>query len=278
MLRVACPKCGRNYEAGNDFAGMKVTCKNCQTEFCFPEDAELNRQIELAKQDANEKGIEFNADFTVLKRYPAELDFSSYDIPGCVTSIWKNSFKDCSKLENIKIPDSVTSIGKNAFRGCSKLENIRIPDSVTNIGSCVFWGCEMLTSMIIPNGVTSIGVGAFPLSLPLFLAEGNKSFLLENGVLFNRNKTILLRCPDKTNYIIPDGVTSIGRGAFSNCSKLTSMTIPNGVTSIGSGVFWDCENLKNVTIPDSVTSIGENVFRGCPCENWVKRNYGHLYK
>jgi hypothetical protein len=40
-----------------------------------------------------------------------------------------------------------------------------------------------------------------------------------------------------TSVIIPDGVTSIGIGAFSNCGALTSATIPNSVTNIGVGAF-----------------------------------------
>ena len=36
---------------------------------------------------------------------------------------------------------------------------------------------------------------------------------------------------------IPQGVTSIGGSAFSNCTSLASITIPQGVTSIGSSAF-----------------------------------------
>ena len=68
---------------------------------------------------------------------------------------------------------------------------------------------------------------------------------------------------DIKTVIIEEGVTSIGRSAFSGCSGLTSVTIPNGVTSIGNYAFNGCSGLTSVTIPNSVTSIGEGAFYGC---------------
>ena len=40
--------------------------------------------------------------------------------------------------------------------------------------------------------------------------------------------------------IIGDGVTTIGKSAFDDCSALTSVTIPNSVTTIGDGAFFFC--------------------------------------
>ena len=58
-------------------------------------------------------------------------------------------------------------------------------------------------------------------------------------------------------------VTSIGEGAFCNCTGLTSVTIPNSVTSIGGSAFTMCTGLTSVTIPNSVTSIGRGAFYSC---------------
>jgi len=57
--------------------------------------------------------------------------------------------------------------------------------------------------------------------------------------------------------------TSIGDSAFRSFARLTSVTIPDSVTSIGERAFYYCTGLTSITIPDSVTSIGEYAFEGC---------------
>ena len=70
-------------------------------------------------------------------------------------------------------------------------------------------------------------------------------------------------CSDLTSITIPKGITSIGYGTFRHCSSLTSITIPEGVTSIGEKAFDDCEGLTSITIPEGVTSIGDRAFSYC---------------
>ena len=62
---------------------------------------------------------------------------------------------------------------------------------------------------------------------------------------------------------MPDGIESIGPGAFFQCKNLRSVTLPDSVKSIGSTAFFGCDSLSSITIPDSVTSIGEDAFFGC---------------
>lgn len=62
---------------------------------------------------------------------------------------------------------------------------------------------------------------------------------------------------------VGSGVTSIGNGAFSECSSLTSITLPANMTSIGDEVFAECSMLTSITLPAGLTSIGKKAFYGC---------------
>ncbi len=63
-----------------------------------------------------------------------------------------------------------------------------------------------------------------------------------------------------TSIVIPEGVTTIGAGAFQNCTSIESITLPSTLTSIGDKAFYNCINLKEVIGGENLTSIGREVF------------------
>ncbi|MDE6088497.1 MAG: leucine-rich repeat domain-containing protein, partial [Oscillospiraceae bacterium] len=136
-------------------------------------------------------------------------------IPHGVTRIGESAFRDCKSLTNITIPDNVTEIGKSAFENCRNLASIMISGSVTRIGDEVFYGCESLTN--------------------IHVSDKNKNFCSCEGVLYNKDMTLLVKCPakQKTEFIVPDSVTSIGDSAFRGCKILTTITIPDRETILG---------------------------------------------
>ena len=71
------------------------------------------------------------------------------------------------------------------------------------------------------------------------------------------------QCSGLTSIVIPNSVTSIGRSAFESCSGLTSITIPNSVTSIGMRAFFRCKGMNSVEISSSLTNIDNQTFYQC---------------
>ncbi len=164
-------------------------------------------------------------------------------IPSGVTSIGNNAFNGFTGLTSIEIPSSVTSIGQSAFEYCTSLTSIEIPSSVTSIGDEAFAYCRSLTSIVVYEGNT------------VYDSRNNCNAIIENA-----SNTLIAGCK---NTIIPEGVTSIGMGAFEGCTGLTSIEIPSSVTSIGDDAFLSCDGLTSIEIPSSVTSIGDYAFTNC---------------
>ena len=163
-----------------------------------------------------------------------------------------------------------------AFRGCSSLTSVSIGNSVTSIGTSAFTNCNNLIFISVESN--------------------NLNYTSENGVLFNKSKTMLVQYPiSKTDarYILPSSVTTIGESAFRNCryltsveisknvktietnafagcSGLTSVKISNCITIIEYATFYNCSNLTSVKIPNSVITIGDYAFAGCSGLTFVK--------
>ena len=196
-------------------------------------------------------------------------NLTSVTIPDSVTSIGSYALRGCRSLTSITIPDSVTSIGSYAFYYCSSLTGVTIPDGVTRIEFGVFRECGSLASITIPEGVVYIGSDAFTNCVSLtgiWVDVKNQRYYSDDfGVLFNKQQTQLIQAPGKItgNYVIPDGVTSVGSYAFYNCEGLTGIRIPADISKIETSTFFGCCSLTSVTIPDGVTSIGSYAFRGC---------------
>lgn len=218
-----------------------------------------------------------------------------------VTSIGDSVFNSCSGLTSLSIPGSVTNLGEYPFENCSELTSIHvaetnlnyssedgvlfdknkgwlirypkakkgkyiIPDSVTDIGDA-FRGCSELTSVTISKSVANLGYAFEDCSrlMSICVVEENPTYSSEDGVLFNKDRSVLICCPGgkEGEYGIPENVTSIGADAFNGCSELAGVTISKSVTSIGGWAFYDCSGLESMTIPENVTSIGYNAFGYC---------------
>lgn len=181
---------------------------------------------------------------------------------------WSAPWESLSPITGLLIPEGVRVIRNNALSGLS-ITNVILPESLTSIGEAAFQNCLSLTNVTIPSNVTNIGQGAFGncLSLNSIYVSSNNSFFSEDdGVLYNKNKNLLIRFPQAKNgasFSIPTSVTLIAPEAFSGCTNLTSVVIPGSVVSIKQGAFQGCTSLTNVTIENGVRRIENGAFSGC---------------
>lgn len=199
------------------------------------------------------------------------INLSSIHLPKKGSIIGQSAFSGCINLSSITIPEGVTSIEESAFFRCMNLNRVNIPKEVTLIGEEAFLACSSLKSITIPEKVTFIGYDAFEgcSSLKEIIAdENNMAYISKNGILYNKDMTELFCCPGgKTGeVVIPEGVTTIGICAFSECSNLSSISIPKEVTTIGLYAFENCSsNLVLMVTPDSYaeTYAKENHINYC---------------
>ena len=152
----------------------------------------------------------------------------------------------CGKrVSNVKIAKRykgrpVTVIMMEAFVDNKAIKCFVLPKEITEVYSCAFYGCSNIESLSVEEGN------------PVFYSEGN-------CIIERETKEVVLGCK---NSLIPDGVKSIGTGAFYGMESIVSMHLPDSVSSIGEGAFAECVNLEEINL-DYVTTIEDEAFKGC---------------
>lgn len=233
----------------------------------------------------------FKIENKILKRYIAENDEEDIIIPYGIREIGRFCFQGGYNIKSITIPDTVKKIDRFAFEYCKKLVNIKIPLSVVIIEDYAFSCCESLEYIYIPESVKFIGDNIFSDCSSLKkidISEKNPNYIVKENILFSRDMSNLLSYPvlkpDKF-YTVPDTVTRIGGGAFSNsqlvginlpeslrtiehlafasCRKLEYIKIPENIVNLSSMTFLCCENLKSIDMPLSLRVINNYCFDSC---------------
>ncbi len=192
----------------------------------------------------------------------------SITIPSGVARIEDYSFEMCSSLKSVAFSDNITYIGKEAFLNCTMLESITLPASIKEIDSGAFNYCSGFTTVNIPASLETINSNAFGAcsKLTAFTVDDeNTHFAADNGILFSADKTRLVAFPagnDITDYVVPESVTFIGDGTFSECKKLVSVNTAN-VEKIEARAFSACTSLEKAELSAAVSSIGDIAFYRC---------------
>ena len=201
-------------------------------------------------------------------------------------------------LESLTIPGSVYSLPADAFTSCSSPIRVEVASGNPYYYSrdgllytadhflLYAGGLEGKTSFAVPSHTRGVGYYAFvstnleKLTLPSSMdtsftglrcptlkelhISGSSRYTTVDGVLYDKNMTELLCCPNgKTGrLVVPDTVTFIGVYAFSY-SSVSEVILPDGLGSIAQYAFRGSTGLESIVIPGTVQRLGQRAFSEC---------------
>jgi hypothetical protein len=178
-------------------------------------------------------GVLFNKTATTILSYPLSKPGSSYVMPSSVTTIGPQAlgYSKNNQLQSITLSPNLISIGTYSFINLN-LPTLNIPASVTTIADLGLWSTKAIT-----------------------VNSGNTNFSVEDGVLYNFNKTRLVYYPSgstRTTFTVPNTVTHISTFALQNPGdSLQGLVIGSTLTSVGdyNGIWY----LKYLSITGDTT-------------------------
>lgn len=195
----------------------------------------------------------------------------SINIRDYVKTIGEDAFYSCMDLVEIEFSanSSLENIGDGVFSYCDKLKSINLPTSLKTIGGWAF-GCYELESISIGENVESIGTNAIynvPALRNLAVDSDNEKYMTENNVLYNKDKTTLIRYApgkDDITFTVPDMVAKIEGCAFYGADNLINVTVPDSVSTLGKEAFLHSD-FKSITFLGNTppSNIGDDIFNFC---------------
>lgn len=203
-----------------------------------------------------------------------KLDSLVFEDGANVKVIGVGAFMRDHALTNVELPSTVTNIRESAFESSSGLQSLKVKDSTSETatlvyGDNVFSNCENLTEVYLPAQATNYPYYTLSPQVTVTISPNNKCFALENGVLFNADKTELITLigfkTPVTTYTVPSTVKKIDVEAFKG-AEITGLVISASVEEIGDSAFEDCAGLETVTFVSGGTEdlvIGDSAFSGC---------------
>ena len=226
---------------GIEQIGMYAFRDSDLTGIIFPKSLKIIRESAFYNCE-NLKNVTFLSDDTKLEEGVfAHTGIEKIVLPKNLKEIPPHTFHYCSNLKEIVFNEKLEIISDNAFRHCIKLANLYFPESLTEIAADVFEECDMLSKVFVPKNVKYLGIQHdqikysdwdknidiavnFPFNECKNLKEINVSneneyFTSEDGILFNKNKTSLIKYPEgkeKNTYVLSNTIKNIYLDAFLN--------------------------------------------------------------
>ncbi len=218
------------------------------------------------QQVALPDSVELVGDFAFSK-----TAIASFDAPPRLRAIGERAFFGCTDLVRVALNEGLESLGSNAFSD-TLIEELRVPASVIELGHPVAAG----TGLTYSGAEVTFSIGSAEEGEAARRADEDAAgvrarpaqvlVLDEQGVLYRNadDGLHLVRAlePQIESYDVRPGTVAIDEGACAKHPSLARIAFPDGLQSIGKGAFKDCRKLVDVVIPGSLQAIDDEAFLG----------------
>ncbi|MBR0415167.1 MAG: leucine-rich repeat protein [Clostridia bacterium] len=175
-----------------------------------------------------------------------------------------------SQTAAIEVGEGITSIGAYAFYGAAAVEGVRLPESLEKIGIYAFYECSALRELVVPDSVTYIGNRSFYNCASLTTVQVPASAVYYTYAFYGDEAIEKVHITAGTdgqmptiNYAIEISFLTIA-GVFGPCryAKNAVVEIDEGVTTIGKNSFYNCSGVSKVIVHNyqCVIDDSENTF------------------
>ena len=217
----------------------------------------------------------YNYTEEVICEIPATIDGK------IVTTMDGGFFFDSTPPKYLSIPETVTYINEDMFKWTDGyITDITVSDNNKNYSSVdgvlynkdktelIYYPAGKCGECVIPKSVKYIHDSAFRGNeniTQVSVETGNNYYTVENGILFTKDKTKLVKYPCQlanTSYNVPDSVIDIGSWAFYGNGNISSINFTDLIKSIGECCFDKCYNIELTNIPRKIEYLGGYAFGG----------------
>jgi len=181
------------------------------------------------------------------------------------TSVGNFMFYECSSLRRV-IFSKYVSIGVYLFEYSFNVEYVEFlgespPECKDTLAHC----CEM--HAVVPCNYTShnfCGMPAYCEENFTWSYEESEHKLTINGRgEMNYRYYPWWKYRDDIYTVVINGVTSIGKNVFLDCTNLIDVKIFSRIQYIGESAFEGCSRLSDIDLPSGLTRIDNKAFAGC---------------
>ncbi|MBR2255113.1 MAG: leucine-rich repeat protein [Candidatus Methanomethylophilaceae archaeon] len=198
--------------------------------------------------------------------FKGNTDLRHVDL-GLTTTIYSEAFAGCTSIESVAFSPELKTLYKSAF-DCTFYDGKKVlSETPASLKGKYFEGTDgdlYLDGIKIGYTFVSSGLEYSVVNLdPLRVSVTGYTEAMDVVIVMDHVKHL-----DRQF-----AVTSIGKGAFQNCTEVRNLLIAEGVLRVYSNAFAGCTNLTVVDFGTTVKTIESNAFKGCTGLEYVAFSY-----